>query len=236
LDASPLKQERIIVTGSPPRPISLEGLLGLPSKGPSPFMHREWARMYRPSAKDDYLMKSLREHTKESMVWTYWDEWWRKLADYETMSRDFFEWLENSVEIDLWNLINVSQIRFVQIWLFGNILRVTSGSDAERLEISGQNLLSSETKARTTTGKEAFLILAQTKDESGSKQLQQYLSDILQQAHHKPQYSELQHFTTQTKLKETQLELRRIARNIDTALASIELMRAFPGQCNLCPV
>ena len=170
------------------------------------------------------------------MVWTYWDEWWRKLAEYETVSRDFFEWLENNVETDLYDLIEVSQIRVVQIWLFGSILRITSGGGAEWLQIRGQTLLSTETKATTTTGEEYSLILAQTKDESGSKYLQQYLSDILDQAHDKPQYSKLQYFTTQTRLKETQLKLRRIARNIDTALASIELMRAFPGRCNLCPV
>lgn len=236
LDASPLKQERKIVTRRQPGAISFEGLLGLPSIGPPIFMHNEWVKMYCPSAKDDYLMKSLREHTKESMVWTYWDEWWRKLAEYETASRNFFEWLEDNVETDLYDLIDVSQTRLVQIWLFGSILRITSDGGAEWLQIRGQTLLSSESKARTTTGEEAFLILAQTKDESGRKYLQEYMSDILRQAHDKPQYSELQHFTTQTRLKETQLELRRIARNIDTALAGIELMRAFPGRCSLCPV
>lgn len=234
LDASPLKQERKIVTGRQPGPISLDGLLGLPSIGPAPFMRNEWVRMYRPSAKDDYLMKSLREHTKESMVWTYWDEWWRKLAGYETMSREYFEWLEDNVETDLYDIIDVNQIRLVQMWLFGNILHVTSGSDAERLEVIGQDLQSPESK--TTRGEEVSLVLAQTTDESASKHLQQYLTDILQQAQHKPQYSELRNFTTQTRLKETQLELRRIARNMDTALAGIELMRAFPGRCSLCPV
>ena len=236
LDASPLKQERKVLTRRQPGAISFEGLLGLPSIGPPIFMHNEWVRMYHPSAKDDYLMKSLREHTRESMVWKYWDEWWRKLADYETVSRDFFEWLENNVETDLYDLIEVSQIRLVQIWLFGSILRETSGGGAEWLQIRGQTVLSTETKAITATGEEASLILAQAADESGSKHLQRYLPDILQQAHDKHQYSELRHLTTQTRLKETQLELRRIARNIDTALASIELMRAFPGRCSLCPV
>ena len=233
-DESPSKQEGKIVTGRQPGAISLNGLLGLPSIGPAPFMRNEWVRMYRPSAKDDYLMKSLREHTKESMLWTYWDEWWRKLAGYETASRDFFEWLEDNVETDLYDIIDVNQIRLVQMWLFGNILHVTSGSDIERLEIIGKDLLSPESK--TTRGEEVSLVLAQTKDESASKHLQRYLIDILQQAQHKPQYSELRNFTTQTRLKEAQLELRRIARSIDTALVSIELMRAFPGQCNLCPV
>lgn len=236
LDASPLKQERKVLTVRQTGPIYLEGLLGFPSIGPCTYMYNEWARMYRPSAKDDYLMKSLREHTKESMVWKYWDEWWRKLADYATVTRDFFEWLEGNVETDLYNLIDLSQIRLVQIWLFGSILRETSGGGAEWLQIRGQTLLSTETKATTTTGEEASLVLAQTTDESGIKQLQQYVFDILHQAHDKPQYSELRHLTTQTKLKETQLELRRIARNIDTALASIDLMRAFPGRCSLCPV
>ena len=236
LDASPLKQERKVPTRRQPGAISFEGLLGIPSIGPPVFMHNEWIRMYRPSAKDDYLIKSLREHTKESMVWTYWDEWWRKLAEYETMSRDFFEWLEDNVETDLYDRIDVSQAKLVQMWLFGSILRITSDGGAEWLQIKGQTLLSTETKATTTTGDEAFLILAQTKDESSRKYLQEYLFDILHQAHDKPQYSELQKITTQTMLKEPQLELRRVARNIDTALAGIELMRAFPGRCSLCPV
>ncbi len=234
LDASPVKQERKIVTERQPGPISLEGLLGIPSIVPAPLMRNEWVRMYHPSAKDNHLMKSLREHTKESMVWAYWDEWWQKLAGYETMSREYFEWLEDNVETDLYDIIDVNQIRLVQMWLFGNILHVTSGSDVERLEVIGQDLQSPESK--TTRGEEVSLVLAQTKSESDSKRLQQYLTDILQQAQNKSQYNELRNFTTQTMLKETQLELRRIARNMDTALASIELMRAFPGRCSLCPV
>ncbi|MBA7466788.1 hypothetical protein ES707_01980 [subsurface metagenome] len=236
LDASPPKQERKVLTRRQAGAISFEGLLGIPSIGSPVFMHNEWIRMYRPSAKDDYLIKSLREHTKESMVWTYWDEWRRRLAEYETISRDYFEWLEDNVETDLYDRIDVSQTKLVQMWLFGSILRITSGGGAEWLQIKGQTLLSTETKATTTTGNEAFLILAQTKDNSGRKYLQEYLFDILHQAHDKPQYSELQQITTQTMLKEPQLELRRVARNIDTALAGIELMRAFPGRCSLCPV
>ncbi|MFC2047599.1 hypothetical protein ACFLTK_04935 [Chloroflexota bacterium] len=236
LDASPLKQVRKIAAARQPESISLDGLLGLPSIGPPTFMHNEWARIYHPSAKDDYLMKSLREHTKESTVWTYWDEWRRKLAEYETRSRDYYEWLKDNVEIDLYDIIDVNQARLVQMWLFGSILRITSGGGAEWLQIKGQTLLSTETKATTTTGEEYSLILAQTKDESGRKYLQEYMFDILNKAHDNPQYSELQHFTAQTMLKESQIELRHIARNMDTALASIELMRAFPGRCSLCPV
>ena len=48
--------------------------------------------------------------------------------------------------------------------------------------------------------------------------------------------SELKSATAELGSRESQLELRRLARDIDHALVNIELMGAFGGHCPLCGV
>ena len=181
-------------------------------------------------------MQSLTQHTKDSPVWRYWDNWRKKVAGYETTSQELFDWLENRTEIDLFDVIDLTQMHRMGIWLFGNILRTASGVEAEGLEITKQGLVNSGVTVSLRGGREAHLIVAETADEAGSKTLHDYLSGILQEAREKPEWSTLRSATTKLRLKETQLELRRIAKEIDSALISIELIRAFPGRCNLGPV
>ena len=68
------------------------------------------------------------------------------------------------------------------------------------------------------------------------KGLHEYVLNLLRQTQQRQGWTKLVSSTTELRRKETQLELRRVAREIDTALISIELMRAFPGRCSLCPV
>lgn len=237
LDASPEEQGKRIPKGvREPGPVFLEGVLGLPCLGSSTFMSNEWVRMYNPSPKDDYLMQSLMEHTKDLPAWTYWENWRKQVAGYEASSREIFDWLESKMETDLFDVIDLRQIRHMRLWLFGNILRRTSNTEAEELEIEGDQLVSSGVVARLPGETEVHLIVAQATNEVRSKALHKYLSDMLPQAQEKPQWSRLQSSTTELRLKEKQLELRRIAKEIDAALIGIELMRAFPGRCSLCPV
>lgn len=237
LDASrPEQGERALSPVRAPGPIFLGGVLGLPYLGSSVFMTREWMRMHKPSPRESYLMQSLVDHTKDSPVWLYWDNWRKKVAGYETTSRELFDWLENRIEADLFDVIDLTQMHRMLTWFFGNILRTGSGVEVEGLEITKHGLASSGGAVSLVEGLEAHLIVAETADEAGSKALRDYLSGTLQKAREKLEWSRLRSATMELRLKETQLELRRIAKEIDSALISIELMRAFPGRCNLCPV
>jgi transposase-like protein len=237
LDASsPERGKRILKGIREPGPIFLEGLLGFPSLGSSTFMSNEWMRMYNPSPKDEYMMKSLREHTKGSSVWTYWDNWRKKVAGYESTSREVLDWVKTVTETELFDISDLTQVHLMQVWLFGNILRVTNNAEAEKLEISGARLVTPVAEAELVVKTEVNLVVAQATDEASTRRLRDYLYDMLQQTQQKPQWSRFRSSTAELSRKETQLELRDMAREIDAALISIELMRAFPGRCSLCPV
>jgi len=160
----------------------------------------------------------------------------RQVAGYEALSREIFDWLENRMDTDLFDVIDLRQTRQMRLWLFGNILRRSSNAGAEELRINGDQLVSSGVVARLPGETEVRLIVARTTNEASSKVLHEYMYDMLQQAKEKLQWSRLQSSTAELGLKEKQLELRHIAKEIDAALIGIELMRAFPGRCNLCPV
>ncbi len=176
------------------------------------------------------------EHTKDSPVWLHWDNWRKKVAGYETASLGLFEWLENRIEVDLFDVIDLTQMHTTRIWLFGNILRTASGAEDEGLESKGRDLVSLGGAVSLGGGKEARLIVAQAANTASARAVYDYLSSILRQAQEKPEWAILRSATTELKLKERQIELRRIANQIDSALVSIELMRALPGRCHLCPV
>lgn len=217
-------------------PIFIGGMLGLPYPGGTMYMSKEWMRMYRPSPRESHLLQSLREHAKESSVWVHWDSWRRKVADYETASGQLLGWLEDRTEADLFEKIGPTGIELVRCWLFGNVLRRASGVEVEGLEITEQGLVSSKGISSLVGGMEAHLIVAKTADEAGSRALRDYLSGILGEAQQNPGWTILRSATAELKRKESQLELRRIAKEIDYALVSIELMHAFPGRCPLCPI
>lgn len=63
-----------------------------------------------------------------------------------------------------------------------------------------------------------------------------YRRSLLNEAKNTPEWSAMNSAAIELMKKERQLQLRHIAREIDYALAAIELMRAFPGRCELCPV
>ena len=74
------------------------------------------------------------------------------------------------------------------------------------------------------------------KDEDSSRALYDHLSLLLDEAQARPEWEKMGSAAIQLAGKDCQRELRRLAREIDGALVSIELMHAFPGHCELCPV
>jgi len=209
-----------------PVPISSAGRLGLPGHpGSAKYTVHEWWRMYNLLPKDKQLIQALREHTKDSDLWVHWDSWRKEVADYETLSWQFLLWVNEKVESERWQKIDPEYMDSVRKWGFGNILLLTSGANKEELEGRGRDLINP-----------AGEVVARTADSASRQALHEYLDGILKEAEQQPQWSELESATAQLKEGEKQKKLKDIADKIDSALDGIELMRAFPGHCHLCPV
>ena len=224
LDASPSGSARYNILRLP-GPIALSGRLGLPGRGPAFDTISEWVRMYNPLPNVDHLTQALREHTKDSDLWVYWDSWREEVADYETPSGQLIAWVMDKTELERWRKIDPEYMDKIRRWLCGNILLLTSGVDKERLEGRGQDLL-------TPTGE----VVAREADSTRRQALQEYLDGILEEAEQQSQWSELESATAQLGGEEEQRKLKDIADKISVVMDGIERMRAFPGRCHLCPV
>jgi hypothetical protein len=181
--------------------------------------------MYNLLPRDKHLIQALREHTKDSDLWVHWDSWRKEVADYETLSWQLLLWVIDKTEPERWQKIDPEYMDLVERWLFGNILLKTSGAEKERLEGRGPDLI-------TPAGE----VVARAADNASRQALQEYMDGILEEAEQQPQWSELESATAQLRDGEKQKKLKDIIDKIGPALDGIELMRAFPGQCHLCPV
>ena len=73
-------------------------------------------------------------------------------------------------------------------------------------------------------------------DADGSAYLYGQLENIKEEIKGMPEFKTLKTAATELMSKDKQIEFRHIARDLDRELAVVELMRALPGQCFLCPV
>jgi len=208
-----------------PVPISSAGRLGLPGPGSAKHTVHEWGRMYNLLPRDKHLIQALREHTKDSDLWVHWDSWRREVADYETLSWQLLLWVNDKIEPERWQKIDPEYMDSVKSWLYGNILLKMSGADYEKLEGRERDLI-------TPAGE----VVARAADSASRRALQEYLDGILKEAEQQPQRGALESAIAQLKEGENQKKLKDIADKISSALDGIELMRAFPGHCHLCPV
>jgi len=211
----------------PRGPIDMSGVLGLPCKGTAISTSGEWVRMYKPVSREDHLLKSLRQHTEDLAVWISWDSWRRKVSAYERASRYLWAWLEERLEEAILENIEPRKVESMMGWLFGNMLIITGGGEQDDL---GTFRVTVFDPAGVTIGRD------QEKDTDGSKASFKFLSGILKEVQNLSQWEELRSAAAELGSRESQLELRRLARDIDYALVSIELMGAFGGHCPLCPV
>ena len=207
-----------------PGSISVAGYLGLPSRGSASYVSSEWSRMYLLPAKDMHLMQAIREHLRDSDLWIHWDAWLKEVAEYETPSRQLLQWVDTRTETERWQMIDPEHVEPVRWWLFGNILRKTSGVEYEKLETRGGEL--------TTSGEK--IVVARCSDGVKVKALYDWLMNTLEEVEKLPEWAALESATRQ--LIEKQPGLKDIILKIDSALDGIALMRAFPGRCHLCPV
>jgi hypothetical protein len=207
-----------------PGSISVAGFLGLPGRGSLRHTVCHWARMYDPSPKERHLTQSLREHTKDSDLWAHWDSLRKEVSEYETITLALLQWVREKTEAERWRRIDPEYMDSIRRWLFGNILLKTSGTDYERQEAKGRELISS------VTGE----VIARAADAASASALHEYLNEMLEEAEQRPESTTLRSATSQ--LKEKQSRLEGIVLKIGSALDGIELMHAFPGRCHLCPV
>ncbi len=208
-----------------PLPISSAGRLGLPGPGSANYTISEWGRMYELLPKDKHLIQALREHTQESDLWVHWDSWQKEVADYENLSRQLLLWVIDKTEPERWQKIDPEYMYSVRRWLYGNILLKTSDAAHEKLVGCEQDLI-------TPAGD----LVARAEDSANRQALEEYLDGILEEAEQQLQWRQLESATAQLGEGEKQKKLKGIADKIGPALEGIELMRAFPGHCHLCPV
>lgn len=207
-----------------PGSISVAGFFGLPGRGSLWHTVKEWARMYDPSPRKRHLTQSLREHTKDSDLWAHWDSLRKEVSEYETITLALLQWVREKTEAERRRRIDPEYMDSIRRWLFGNILLKTSGTDYERQEAKGRELISS------VTGE----VIARAADAASTSALHEYLNEMLEEAEQRPESTTLRSATSQ--LKEKQSRLEGIVLKIGSALEGIELMRAFSGRCHLCPV
>jgi len=207
----------------------LGGLLGLPGVGSPLYMSNEWERMYEPALRGSPLQKALRDHTGYSPVWRHWDEWEGIVGQYEVTSADFRDWVAKKTEVpEIYSVVNQDDRNKIQRWLFGNVLRLTSGESCCGLSV-------------VTTGSHAELrcscsgaVVGEVKDAEDAKVLADRLADILKEAQGLDLLKELR--TVMEELEGRQDELKEIAVKIISELEILGMKRAFPESCHLCPI
>lgn len=206
-------------------PITTDGLLGMPHLGTPGYMAKEWLRVYYPLPREKHLLKALMEHTKGSSMWIGWDQWRDIVSAYEKSSRSLRDWLVEYIEdVPPRNIAPLDRDSFVAL-AFGNMLRIAGG----------EKPMGRETIIRGTVPGEDIQPTI-TEDDASPSPLSKYMAEILAEAKKRPEWPDLVAATEQLATGEGQRELRRLAREIDEALVSVELTYAFPGHCELCPV
>ncbi len=209
-----------------PVPIAVSGIMALPYGLGATYMGEEWMRMYMPSAKDAQLLRSLRDHTKDSPLWTHWDQWRKKVADYETSTLELLEWVDEKMERGIPEIDPV-RLAPARNWLFGNILRTAAGTECEDIHVFRNRV----------RGEEGVIIAHEPGvDTDGSEALYKELTNLIEEAKKEAAWEKLKSATEDLSDSDSQSELRRLVKKLDDALAGIELMQAFPGHCDLCPV
>ncbi|MFC1861777.1 hypothetical protein ACFLT4_07470 [Chloroflexota bacterium] len=219
LNASlPQSQEKAVSdSGS----ISTDGVIGIPGRGTPKYMVEEWARMYVHSLKYNHLMNSLRLHTKESTLWTHWDRLRKVLSAYENLSMEIWEWLNEligNIPAEKYHPMDIDSLKKL---VFGNILLVSRGSEPQSHDLF--------VGSGSTDGIAPII-------KSRESALSTLEKDLLDEACKKQAWSALEEATKELLDSDTQGKLKGLVRKIDESLVGIELMRAFPGHCELCPV
>ena len=172
------------------------------------------------------MLRALREHTPSFLFWESLDAWRKRVAEYEMASRAILGFLESKIEWDMYEIIDAPKLEAVQMWAFGNILRLSLDLPPEDIKSLRRHVLDPM----------AVIARDEGEDADGSGHLYDKLTTVLTETQKLPEFDMLKLAASELMRKESQLELRRIVREIDREVAAIELMNALPGRCHLCPV
>lgn len=202
------------------------GALALPGMGSPLYMAAEWSRLHDISSRDWHLMEALKEHKPESAIWDRWKEWDKRVGGYHDIGRDFRDWLNKRVERDLEIVFAVGSDTLeaaIQPWLFGNMLRQVEGEAYDRLKVVRRKDREDWVSCGT--------VIMRVKD---GREIFERLEAILEEAQGDYMFGEMNKRTAE--VKERQPELDQLAKEAILALEALEMMVAYPGRCDLCPV
>lgn len=199
--------------------INTAGSLGLPYPDAPHVITSEWSRMYNPTAREQHLLASLRRHTRDSKLWILWDRWHKKVDSFEKTSRLLWDWLGDQIETTPPD--DIGSAEKVRSWVFGNLIRIGVGKDPNVIE----------TLTQAANGNELSPVA-----NSQIPPLSMYALKMLEKARSWREYDMFKSSIVELAASSTQAELKSLARDIDFVLAGLELMNAFPGHCELCPV
>lgn len=207
--------------------IDISGVMGLPCRDTTLSTSDEWIRMYQPAYREDHLLKSLRLHTEDLTVWVSWDSWRRKVSTYEMASRYLWTWLKEKLEEAILENIEPRKAELMMRWVFGTMLIVAGGGKQNDL---GTFRVTVFDPPGVTIGRD------QKKDTDSSAASFNLLSGILKDVQNINQWEALKSAAAELGSKNNQIKLKRLARDMDYALVSFELMGAFGGHCPLCSI
>lgn len=211
------------------RSSSTIGLLGLPGAGWPLYMAKEQERIYDPSPRVRHLTEALKEHTGESPLWSYWDEWEFIVGVYKGISTDFRDELNRKTEApEIFLAVRREDLNKIQKWLLGNVLRLASGEP-----YTGLNIEKTKGHAELRCNYSGVAV-AKVENAEDGKALYEHLISILKEVQEWKLLDELQKATKE--LKEAQEKLQGISVKIISELEVLGMKHAFPGSCHLCPI
>lgn len=203
------------------------GTLEVPADDRLVAVLEEWERMHEWSHRDERLLRALKRHTPESALWVQWDKRQELVADYESASYEFREWLNEGAKS--YRGIGPQALYRVQKFFFGCALIRTSGASFGKADVTYDSLW--------IKGGEPRLILGQNFVEiKGATSVGSWVVEILAAPFNRPEWRRLKEATEKLKGEERQSELGDIHKKIESAIEDLELIHAFRGHCDLCPI
>lgn len=207
-----------------------EGTLGLPAPGHPVFVSNEWYRMYGdPDTKSRHLVECLRGvHAKDSPFWKLQQQWERITQPYAEAVMAALTWVSSTAENDAFQQESVKlKDNFYRVLVGHTLLMangepgirekdVVIGSSESQLAILCRDIAIASARERGTLEgvRATFLHLCSTIQE------QQWWPTLIESIQ---------------KIRAEQPTLWILYRQIEEELDWLNLRRAFPGRCKLCP-
>lgn len=203
--------------------ISTREILAAPIGKWVPALAGEWKRMYEWSSREAHLLNALREHTRDSSLWYWWDKWQKEVKPYRDAGWKLRSLLLG-MSVSCLGFEPSGYLRDTHEWSLGCGLLGTSGEPYEEENV-------------TVKFEHGNIILGHSGIKfKGDEARYSCLARILEEVKNLPEWSQLESETAKLKEKDKQVELWEIHSRINSELEILVLKRAFPGRCHLCPI